>query len=566
MNKRAVHFPRTLFKKQFCITIMKNILKKIHLFHPWLIGLFPLLQYYSLNKSEAFFSNLWVPLFLMLCAIALVWVLTKKIIKSSVKTSLLTSLLLLYFFSYGHVRNFFNIMIQKIPQLPLQKDVVFFIVYSVVAILLIKISLYIKNQEKLSGFLCIVGLYLFIIPLLSIIPSEIQRVYTRGNIEKYYDKNVREDLNKALQNTSAPRNQKESDTLPTDSQPQPDIYYIVPDRYANQHILEKYYNYDNSEFIGYLQDKGFYVADHSYANYPKTFLSLASTLNLQHITNLTDIIGKKSSDNTPIFTVVQNNLVSDFLQKKGYRFIYFGSWWEPTRINRHADENINLYANSDEFLRKFGQTTILNPIFAYIFKRGDILGFSDDRVRENHLYQIEKLKTIAQEPSPKFVFVHILAPHSPYVLDENCEAYSTKSDNKDDGEYVNQLRCINKSLKNIIDNILRQSNKPPVIILQSDEGPFKVDEMNKHGEGVDWTKVSDDAIVWHMKILNAFYFPESNYDELYQDISSVNTFRVVFNRYFETQFPMLEDKAYFIPHLNYPYAFTEVTDIVNVKE
>ena len=40
----------------------------------------------------------------------------------------------------------------------------------------------------------------------------------------------------------------------------PDIYYIVLDGYANEHVLRKYYNFDNSGFTGFLKEKSFYVA------------------------------------------------------------------------------------------------------------------------------------------------------------------------------------------------------------------------------------------------------------------------------------------------------------------
>ena len=264
--------------------------------------------------------------------------------------------------------------------------------------------------------------------------------------------------------------------------------------------------------------------------------------------------------------MVQNNVVSEYLQKRGYRFIYSGGWWEPTRVNRNADRNINLYADSNEFTRKFAETTILNPILFHFFGRGDILGFSENRIRNNHTYKFEHLQTVAADPSPKFVFVHMLLPHSPYVFDAQCNPYDAPSaDDETKKEYLDQLVCTNTQLKTLIDEILLLSERPPIIILQADEGPFNVEEMNNHGEGVDWTKVSDEAVRWHMGILNAYYLPDANgettaHEALYDGITPVNTFRTVFNHYFGTNFELLEDKNYFIPHLNYPYQFIDVTD------
>jgi len=41
--------------------------------------------------------------------------------------------------------------------------------------------------------------------------------------------------------------------------------------------------------------------------------------------------------------------------------------------------------------------------------------------------------------------------------------------------------------------------------------------------------------------LNAVYFPDKNYKEVYDSITNVNEFRVIFNKYFDQQLPILRD-------------------------
>ena len=62
-------------------------------------------------------------------------------------------------------------------------------------------------------------------------------------------------------------------------------------------------------------------------------------------------------------------------------------------------------------------------------------------------------------------------------------------------------------------------------------------------------------------ILNAYYFPEQKYDLLYPSVSPVNSFCMVFNTFFESDFKLLPDENYFIPHAR-PYDFIDVTDRV----
>ena len=47
-------------------------------------------------------------------------------------------------------------------------------------------------------------------------------------------------------------------------------------------------------------------------------------------------------------------------------------------------------------------------------------------------------------------------------------------------------------------------------------------------------------------ILNAYYLPDIDIGILYPHITPVNSFRVVFNQYFGTDFELLKDKNYFI--------------------
>ena len=48
-----------------------------------------------------------------------------------------------------------------------------------------------------------------------------------------------------------------------------------------------------------------------------------------------------------------------------------------------------------------------------------------------------------------------------------------------------------------------------------------------------------------MSILNAYYFPGGRYEGLYQDISPVNSFRVVLNTFFGAKLPLLPDRSFF---------------------
>jgi hypothetical protein len=63
----------------------------------------------------------------------------------------------------------------------------------------------------------------------------------------------------------------------------PDVYFLVVDGYARQDTLSKVYGLDNSPFLGFLRDHGFYVADAARSNYAQTGLSFSSSLNMNYL-------------------------------------------------------------------------------------------------------------------------------------------------------------------------------------------------------------------------------------------------------------------------------------------
>jgi len=123
-------------------------------------------------------------------------------------------------------------------------------------------------------------------------------------------------------------------------------------------------------------------------------------------------------------------------------------------------------------------------------------------------------------------------------------------------QYREQLMFTEKKMTAALDSIFAKSAVPPIIIIQADHGP---------GSGLRWEDVQGTDVRERLAILNAYYLPGGGDTLLYYEVSPVNTFRIVFNHYFGTNYELLEDKSYY-SRLSRPFDFIDVTDRIRSAE
>jgi hypothetical protein len=108
---------------------------------------------------------------------------------------------------------------------------------------------------------------------------------------------------------------------------------------------------------------------------------------------------------------------------------------------------------------------------------------------------------------------------------------------------------MNMMLEDAITSILESSEVDPIILIQGDHGPRLL---------IDWNSI-DKSCPWEAaSILSAYYLPNIDQKSLYASISPVNSFRLIFDMYFGSQFGLLEDKTYF-SNFARPFRFEDVT-------
>lgn len=347
----------------------------------------------------------------------------------------------------------------------------------------------------------------------------------------------------------------------------PDIIYVVPDRYGSVEVLADAFDHDNRRFIDALRKRGFAVAEGAQANYLKTHYSLASSLNMQYLDPVLDMLEGTTRRLHPLYTLVEKNLVTDRLKRLGYRYVHVGSWWDPTSENAHAD--ISVPYGVPYFGGEFGRRVLGTLWFTRLALRETLTA---DRCAALER-QLSYLETAGGGERPTFVFAHVLAPHAPILKDANgnclqrriypsLEPGGWESFKAAYSDYVSYL---NGRLLEIFDRQRASNPNPLIFVLQADEGPFPkpFHETLARGEVMNWRKVGRGDLATKFGILNALYLGEPGETALApdvpEDLTPVNNWRVILSRLEREDYPLLPNRHFIFPTEAEPYVSIDIT-------
>jgi len=508
------------------------MMKKPISVHPFLFAAYPVLFLYAHNIRSATLGDALTSMALALGLALVLWAVLGLVLRHAQKAAIGASMLLVLFFSYGHVHSIIDGIVVR--GVDLSRPRYLLALWALLAALgfwtLLRTR---RSLQSVTSFLNVVAIALVAMSLLNIAVYE----FRTG------DRMARDAGPSAV-----------SPNSPSGTE-LPDIYYIILDGYASASTLQEVYGFDNAPFLVQLQAMGFQVASESVSNYAQTFLSLASSLNMRYLEDLVECSGADSEDRSLPYQLIRNSEVLRFVKAKGYRFVNLRSGWGPTDRNEHADLDIACGLDN-EFLMALAQTTALQSLQPYLLQ-----------VARNRV--LCAFATLPEVPGrvagPRFVLAHITVPHPPFLFGAHGEPVTstfyemtgwiwTQQEN-----YVHQVEFVNTQVLPMLERILSNSERPPVIILQADHGPASTFSDPK---GPGWDDPTDAMFEERMRILNAYYLPQGGSVQVYDSITPVNTFRLIFNTYLGAGYDLLQDRSYYSSYKR-PYRFRDVTDLVS---
>lgn len=482
-----------------------NVLHKIlsYPLHPYLVCL------YCLTKANAdlhISTQYW---FEMLGLLLVFWSITavlqfifKLIWSSNTNGSIILSMALFVIFFLWSIHKTINYI------LPVVDRVRYSFIIIVAGLFFIGLFLIIKRKrdyDKISHYLTIL-LLLFI---------------TLDISQWIYDSLI--DSNEKLSKELSISNQKNNYN----------IYLIVPDGYASNDNLMKYWHFDNTPFISDLKNKGFFIAKAPRSNYRYTVKTISTMLNLNYFAS--SVIEPYMEES------IHNNIAMHFLDAYKYKctvtdFNESSYLYRPDRIKTNI--RAYLYNQSSAYFLKI-------PI-----KQKEEISVDNIKILRNLFSKRDSL--------PVFHYLHSMITHTPYYNKETDISQDTAFSNLDGDQicrkwvdiHGNKYRTLGAKGDSIFLNTYLKKIKETNLILS--------ETLNKA-----WNNIKDNSIVIVMsdhgfRCLNgqpedykpeayqnfcAVYFPDQDYSTLTDTITPINVMRMTVNKAIGTNLSYLQDKT-----------------------
>ena len=499
--------------------------------HPFLIAAYAVLALLSHNIEEIKPDVATRSLLVSLVASSLLFLVLRIFIRDWQRAAILATITLTLFFSYGHVYDFLEQT--SILGLSLGRHRILAPLWLVIWV--VSFWWIARQKRDLSTWtqaLNTIAIISLVFPLaqLGLFNAQLLEASSSHN---------------AQASTSTPL------SLPKD-RPAPDIYYIILDAYSRDDTLQEVYHLDNAPFLDQLEQSGFYVARCSQSNYSQTQLSLSSSLNFNYLETLSSYYTPEHNTRVGIEDFIRHSAARQNLEQLGYKIVAFetgfkNTQWEDADVylspRSNPLSNIQVLNGINSFedlllrtsagLLLMDSTTVLPQFLKPDFNNPQKIH------RDLILYDLDQLYNLPAMPGPKFVFAHMIIPHPPYVFGPNGEYIDY--DREDIPAYRDQVMYINKRILTLVQHIISTSATPPIIILQGDHGGVITAPTDR------------------MKIFNAYYLPDGGSQNLYPDITPINSFRVIFDTYFGGNYPLLKDTSLYSTY-EQPFNYTVIPD------
>jgi len=359
----------------------------------------------------------------------------------------------------------------------------------------------------------------------------------------------------------------------------PDIYHIVLDAYGGVDALEGELGFDNSEFFDNLRGLEFNVNDSIVVPYNETVHTMSSIFLGEYLRSGEFPIQSPfpSELRSTLGALIVDGPVHNILRSNGYAVIYTDPGHEFLRFPASAvllrHKNVTALSRFELHLGSVSGLEKLLPGLYTVTHENPLIRSAKDAFTHD----------FAEYASPKFAYQHVLAPHSPFIIDRHgntTQAFpgfssTAEGDMVVRGDparwrmyvqgYLEKLRFVNDR---VIDQVRRIQKLPgeKIIVIHGD-----------HGSGSMYFLDSESQTCLRERF-TSFLAVYSNIPEVRDEFdwinesgaTSVNIYRSMFNVLLDLDLEMLPNRSSFVnyssPNVLHPIDSSRITQACSSSE
>jgi hypothetical protein len=328
----------------------------------------------------------------------------------------------------------------------------------------------------------------------------------------------------------------------------PDIVMIMLDGFpgdaAAKLATQSGSPYDPDAFPDALEGLGFHVQRNSHSNYLITPMTLASLLDMRHLVDIPSLRGGggEVTGGRGFRRVADEGRALDILHDHGYELVWVDGGFSHIEIRR-VDRWIDHGTPTELEVKALSETVLGEALDALA---PDLLSsLQRDRITTT----IGDARRLIAEPhdAPRFAFVHVPAPHAPWIFGANGEPRTERLDsffvdpvgnrNIDRAEAVRrvfaQATYVADQTLDVLEDLVDRPD-PPVVVVISDHGP---------GTEIDFDHPATTDLVERSSNFLATFTPGQPH--LFDGFTTpVNVFPTLFDGYFGMNVPKAADTIY----------------------
>lgn len=313
--------------------------------------------------------------------------------------------------------------------------------------------------------------------------------------------------------SQASQNTSEDIAITSQNVSAPNVYYFILDEYSSLYVMNKYYNFENTEFENFLKDNDFEINYTGKNESYETNTVTTNYMNLEYCANDAMSVYDRQ-------TLRYQGKLTTLLKNYGYEIIGCGNsdFLGIDSIHKQSEAATGTTIDGLSFTQIVLKQSVLYP---FITENSDA---DISLIRNTFSYFKNAEKNLSNYHENTAFITYLKTPHQPFYFKEDGSINDfVDFNNWDDKQfYLGQYKYVTNEMMDCLEAILK--NDPTgIIIVQSDHGAR-----------------TNIPIEDKVRPFQTVRFPTHQYESI-EGLSGVNVLRRVFGELLGIDLPILED-------------------------